>query len=249
MKNLPFKIARQFVFHLAKAFANLVYPPNCWHCKGYIKNDRAIFCEDCLTLLQLIDPDERCPRCFSFDYCPEKKFCLSCFKRPSLLAGMSAAFDYLGPAATLVKRLKYFDQPHLAEGVAAYLAAQFLRLNWPMPDFIIPVPITFTHWLERGYNQSQLLAKNLSKLLSCPFQESLIRKSGDFSQAGLSRSQRMRLNGSTFQLKKDLNFEDKCILLIDDVTTTGTTLEKCAEALIPANPSSIYGLTVCRAIK
>lgn len=162
---------------------------------------------------------------------------------------MAAAFDYVGPAATLVKRMKYSDKSYLAEGLAGYLAGQYLNLNWPLPDVIVPVPIAFTHWIQRGYNQSQLLAQHLARVLDCPVQEALKRKSGDYSQAGLTRKQRMELNGNRILLKKDQNLQDKCILLIDDVATTGSTLRKCAEVLMEDCPASIYGLTVCRSIK
>lgn len=240
---------RTFAQNLAKAFLNLAYPPLCLHCRGNLKENQSIFCDNCLALLELIDPKERCPHCFSIDYCQESRHCPACFHKKLLLTKLAAAFDYVGPAATLIKKMKYSNQPYLAEGAAAYLAAQFLELNWPMPDVIIPVPMAFTHWIDRGYNQSQLLAASLAKILGRPIQEALRRKSGDFSQAGLSRQQRLALDGKLIRLKKGQKLHDKTILLIDDVTTTGSTLNKCAEALIEDCPSAIYGLTVCRAIK
>ena len=73
---------------------------------------------------------------------------------PSQFHCIAAAFDYVGPAASLVKKLKYGNQPYLVKGMAGYLVAQFNELQWPFPDAIIPVPLSFSHWLERGYNQS-----------------------------------------------------------------------------------------------
>jgi competence protein ComFC len=182
------------------------------------------------------------------DYSPETRCCPRCREKP-FLGHFAAAFDYVGPAATLVKKLKYSNQPYLAQGIAAYLVAQFLELHWPMPDLIIPVPLTFTHWINRGYNQSQLLAEEVAKILNRPIQAAIIRESGDFSQAGLSRQQRLALTGESFRLRKHQNLSDKTLLLIDDVMTTGSTLNKCAEALVEQCPTAIYGLTVCRAIK
>lgn len=199
--------------------------------------------------MELIEPLERCPYCFSADFVPEKLICLNCIKSPPLLNGVATAFEYAGPAACLIRRLKYSDQSYLAKGLGAYLAAQFLHLNWPMPDFLIPVPIAFTHWIDRGYNQSELLAYSMADLLKCPVKNALKRKSGDYSQAGLSRKQRMQLDGALIYLKKDQQLQDKCLLLVDDVMTTGSTLRKCAEALMEDCPSSIYGMSVCRALK
>lgn len=232
---------------LGKAFVNLIYPPLCLACKEVLLSDAEILCPHCLVKLEMISPEERCPFCFSPEYNPELPSCNDCLKNRPVLHGIAAAFDYLGPAACLVKKLKYADQAYLAEGLGAYMSAQFLQLNWPMPDYIIPVPIAFTHWLDRGYNQSLLLANHVGKLLSCPVIEPLKRKSGDFSQAGLSRKQRMQLNGSCISLNEAHLLQDKSILLIDDVMTTGSTLRKCAEALCEGYPSHIYGLCVCRA--
>ena len=235
--------------HVIQGFLHLVYPPLCLHCKGSLRNHSPTFCDTCLSLLELIEPEERCPLCFSSDFCPKRRLCSMCSRKQIFLTSLAAAFEYVGPAATLIRKLKYSNQPYLSKGAGAYLAAQFLRLNWPMPDVIIPVPIAFTHKLERGYNQSLLLSESLGMILDRPFQEALKRKSGDYSQAGLSRKQRMQLSGESISLRRNQNLHDKCILLIDDVLTTGSTMQKCAEALLEDCPSTIYGLTVCKAQK
>lgn len=240
---------KQILNKATKSVLSLLYPPLCIHCKEGLYSDIHLLCANCLDLLELIDPSERCPYCFSSSYCIENKVCGDCRKRHPIFNGLAASFDYVGPAATLIRKLKYSDQVYLAKGCGAYLAAQFLRLDWPMPDVIVPVPIAFTHWLERGYNQSLLIAESLSTLLNCPVQDALWRKSGDYSQAGLSLAQRRKLEGNNIYLRKNQKLQDKTILLIDDVMTSGSTMRKCAEALLSDCPMNIYGLAVCRAIK
>lgn len=239
----------RFAKHCSKALLYLVFPPICLHCGDPIEEKSLIFCCDCLGRLEPIDPLERCPYCFSADFYLEKKVCPECFRCTPLLNRIAAAFDYIGPAADLVKEMKYGNRPYLAKGAAAYMAAQFYRLDWPTPDYIIPVPLPLTRWIQRGYNQSHLLAESLSKFLNRPLLNGLHRICGDFSQAGLSREQRMALSPSSFRFTKKVNLEDKCLLLVDDVMTTGSTLRCCAEILLEECPKSIYGLTVCRAIK
>jgi competence protein ComFC len=233
----------------SETLLNILFPPLCVHCNLLLDESSKIFCRDCLTLVNLIDPLERCPYCFSADYHPELRVCEECQKRAPVLDRVASAFDYIGPAATMLKLFKYGQQKYLAKGCSAYLAAQFSRLDWPMPDVIVPVPIAFNHWVQRGYNQCELLADNVGEILDRPVVHALRRKSGDYSQAGLSRSQRFQLIGNTFELKGGYSFHDKTILLIDDVLTTGTTLKKCAEILFEAYPSRVYALTLCRAIK
>lgn len=144
--------------------------------------------------------------------------------------------------------MKYANQPYLAKGVAGFIALQLDQLNWPLPDIIIPVPISLMRWMQRGYNQSDLLAKQLGKLVDRPVLNALKRTSGGFHQAGLNRQQRLQLNPHSFQLAKNVCIEDKCILLVDDVTTTGSTFRCCGEALLEGCPESIYGLAVCQTV-
>jgi predicted amidophosphoribosyltransferase len=80
-------------------------------------------------------------------------------------------------------------------------------------------------------------------------ESALIRKSGDYSQAGMDRKQRKTLTRDTLLLKKGHDLRDKRILLIDDVMTTGSTLQRCAEVLYEGCPAEVYALTFCRAIK
>jgi len=162
---------------------------------------------------------------------------------------MGAVFNYEGPAASLIKRLKYAHQPYLAKGMAAFLVAQFDRLGWPMPDALIPVPLSFSRWLERGYNQSALLAEEMGSLLQRPVWHALKRKSGDFSQAALSSEKRKELDGSRFKLNPAFAFEGKILLVVDDVMTTGTTLRCCAEILNRENPAALYAMTFCRTLR
>lgn len=230
------------------AFLDLLYPPMCLACNEGIEEHGLPLCKTCLSQLELIDPEERCPHCFTADYIPEKRLCPDCLKNPPILTGVASAFDYLGPAACLIRHLKYQDKPYLSEGCGAYLAAQFLQMNWPFPDRIIPVPMALTHWFGRGYNQSELLAQSLGKLLECPVDNALVRQSGDYSQAGLTRKQRWRLEGSRIQLRSGKELHDQNLLLVDDVMTTGCTLRKCAEALLGGHPAKIYALTFCRAM-
>ena len=126
------------------------------------------------------------------------------------------------------------------------MAVQFLSLDWPIPDFVIPMPMSRLRKIERGYNQSELLAESLAQLIHRPICKGLKRKSGDFSQAGLDHSQRLNLKNDSFFVKNGEQLYDKIVLLVDDVMTTGSSLNCCAEALIPAFPQEIYALTFCR---
>lgn len=228
-----------------KSLLDFIYPPICLHCCLPLDESHLPFCPACLSLLECINPLERCYRCFSLKH--RAKHCEN-WPMDSAIYKMAAVFDYIGPASSLIKKFKYNDQAYLAENLSAYLVAQWAQLQWPYPDIIIPVPLSFSHWMLRRYNQSYLLAHFFGKALERPVEEILIRYSGDYSQAGLTLEQRLQLTKKNFGLKKGVDLRDKIILLIDDVMTTGKTLHLCSEVILEGYPSQIYALTVCKAI-
>jgi len=229
------------------SFLSLLYPPLCLHCKEALYKNQNHLCRECFSLLDLIDPEERCPYCFSQDYLPAKRICSNCRRAGPLFDRMGAAFNYEGPAASLVRCMKYADQPYFAKGMAAFMVRQFVRLGWPLPDLIIPMPIALMHWLSRGYNQSALLAEEISHMLERPWSNILKRRSGDYSQAALSKLKRLELTHHSFEMQGNVDIADKTVLLIDDVMTTGTTLRCCAETLMQGCPAKLYALVFCRA--
>lgn len=196
--------------------------------------------------MEEINPEERCFYCFSSEAVGESTACFTCQQNPPVWHRAASALDYVGPAVTLVTAMKYGNQPYIAKGAAALMASQLSKLDWPFPDLIVPVPIPFTRWIQRGYNQSGHLAKYLGMMVERPVCQALKRRSGDFSQAGLSSKQRKELKSDSFTLVKKNALEDKIVLLIDDVMTTGSTLKCCAEVLLEGVPKNIYVLTVCR---
>jgi len=232
-----------------QSFLDLIYPPLCLHCNAALGVHYAIFCEHCTQLLHPIAPNERCPYCFSADLNVEsEKCCQNCRQKTPSTDRMAAVFDYEGPAASFVKHFKYGGQSYLAKGAGAYLVMQFLELNWPMPDCVIPMPMAPLRLFERGYNQSVLLAEEVALLLNRPMHNILQRCGGDFSQAGLNHQQRLELRSEAFSVKAKVSLYDQTVLLIDDVMTTGSSLRCCAEVLQELCPQHIYALTLCRAL-
>lgn len=228
---------------------DFLYPPFCLHCDSPLEYQTKLLCTECLPSMELINAEERCCCCFSPEISGEKKKCLSCLQDSPVWERAAAALDYHGPAVTIVRAMKYGNQPYLAKGAAAWMASQLHDLNWPFPDVIVPVPIPITRWIQRGYNQSLCLAKSLGEIIDRPVCSALKRRCGDYSQAGLSSKERKKLSSASFSLVKRVDLEDKTILLVDDVMTTGTTLKCCAEVLLEGFPKKIYTLTVCRAIQ
>jgi ComF family protein len=227
---------------------NFIYPALCLHCEAENRNEQSnVLCASCASLLSLLELEGRCRYCFTDHNLFYPTLCEHCTARESSLSYAASAIDYLGPGVTLTKALKYRNSPHLAQGAAGLMVAQFTRLQWPFPDLIVPVPIPWLRRLERGYNQSELLAIEMAKMLGCEWRDCLKRHSGEYSQAALSKEQRRQLTAESFLLRKKQNLQGLTLLLVDDVLTTGTTLQRCAEVLQEALPKKIYALTLCKA--
>ncbi len=231
---------------LIRPLSDLIFPPLCLHCNCVRKEGEKLFCVTCSHSMEMIDPTKRCKYCFSNDL-NAGMICKNCKGYAVVFQRVGSVFDYSGPAATLIKKLKYGSKPYLAEGAAAFMTAQFMKLGWPLPDLVTSTPMAWLKELNRGYNQSKLIAKCFAEFINVPYKDILERNSSGYSQAGLNNVQRRSMKTNPYNLKKSVDISDQRILLIDDVLTTGTTLRKCALVLEGGCPMTIYALTFCRA--
>ena len=145
-----------------------------------------------------------------------------------------------------IHQLKYSDQSRLADPLAAYLI-RWWEMN-PLPtELVIPVPLHPRREKERGYNQAELLSRRLSAAIGIPHEtKSLSRTRYTRPQVGLGAIERQENVAGAFRCI-DGEIAGRSILLIDDVTTTGATLEAAALALKRAGVREVWGLTVARA--
>ena len=113
-------------------------------------------------------------------------------------------------------------------------------------DNIVPVPLGKKRLKERGYNQAALIAKPLSRLAAIPYEPSMVKRIKETkSQVGMSINER-RMNMEDAFLSQSINSHGMNFLIIDDVFTSGSTMDSCARALKDAGADLIYGLTVAR---
>jgi competence protein ComFC len=156
-----------------------------------------------------------------------------------------AFFD--GVVRNAIHQLKYSRNVGLGEILSRSLLGLILDLDWPI-DVITPVPLGLARLAERGYNQSSLLARPLSLALNIPYRPQILHRERETrTQVGLTASER-RLNVAGAFVACSSLATGRGVLVIDDVTTSGSTLEACAEALFSAGAKKVYGLTLARAV-
>ncbi len=155
---------------------------------------------------------------------------------------------YEDPLSTAIHKLKYQRDIGIAESLAIYLVKLYNSIDCEA-DMIIPVPLNKMRYQERGYNQALLLAMPFSYTIGRPMKtHALKRIQNTRSQVGLSRIERSANVQDAFSADEK-TVKGKVIFLIDDVSTTGSTMDACAKALKKEGAKYIVGLTLARAFK
>ncbi|MCL0058558.1 ComF family protein [Dehalococcoidia bacterium] len=217
---------------------DLIFPRRCIGCGA----EGEFLCRSCLNLLPRLTPPycECCAVPFSGG-----RLCPNCLNSPPAINGVRSLFLHRGMARDAVHHLKYRNLKALARPLAK-LMAEYLEPN-PLPvDLILAVPLHSKRVRQRGYNQSDLLAQELSRLIDLPTASgSLVRLRNTPSQVSLGAEARRSNVQGAFRCKNQV-FQSKGVLLVDDVCTTGATLNACAVALKEAGAASVWGLTFSR---
>jgi ComF family protein len=196
------------------------------------------------------------PRCASCDL-PVRvlaAFCPTCARTIHRvpLSGRDdamAAFAYGGAVAQAIARFKYEERPDLARPLADLLWRAIEPVKASLAGaIVVPVPLHPVRLAERGYNQSSLLASRLSRHLESPFLPlALARTRNHPRQATLDRQARQANVRGAFSVRRPERIQGRPVLLVDDVRTTGATLDACAESLIEAGAASVRSAVLARA--
>jgi ComF family protein len=188
-----------------------------------------------------------CPRCgrpqASGIVCPD------CWQRPTKIDGVRSPFRFDGAVRKSIHELKYRNLKAISPCLGELLA-DYLNEN-PLPgEVLISVPLHPRRLRERGYNQSALLAKELGKSIDLPVIEAcLVRVKQAQPQVRAVDVEERRRNVADAFVCRDDKATGKQIILVDDVCTSGATLESCAAALKDRGATSVWGLTLARDIR
>jgi ComF family protein len=228
---------------LGRAALDLLFPPRCALCGRH----GAALCDDCAGALPRAD-QPRCPRCWS----PQRPGwgCRRCDESASgglALEGLRSPYVFQEGARELVHALKYNYYSTLASPMGE-LMARYLLGTPPLADVLVPVPLHPRRQRARGYNQSLLLAREVSRRLDLPLAAgALMRRRDTAPQAKAAEADARRRNvAGAFDCRTGAA-AGRRVLLVDDVTTTGATLDACARVLLAqGGASSVWALTFAR---
>lgn len=223
-------------FHTALA---MCLPNSCLLCGS---DSPAVLCQDCAEDLPALPPG-RCPRCAQPTF--RSEHCGACLARPFHFCRSTALYRYDFPLDRLVHGLKYGGQLPLASWFGLQLADALAGSPF---DRIIPMPLHAARLAHRGFNQSAEIAKPVGCGLGVPVDLRSCRRTRPTAlQAGLPLAERAGNVRGAFECVADLTGQH--ILLIDDVMTSGATLDECARVLKLHGAAEVHAAVIARALR
>lgn len=229
------------VVRLGEMALDLVFPQRCTGCG----KTGSYICASCYRTLSFIMPPV-CPLCGR----PRSGglLCPDCIRWQANINGIRSPFRFEGVIQQAIYSLKYRNLRAIAPLLASMLHG-YLTRN-PLPgDVLVPVPLHKARLRERGYNQSALVAKELGKLTGLPVDDNCLVKFRKSSpQAKTASVEERKANVAHAFACRSNRLLDKKVILVDDVSTSGATLDSCAGVLKEAGAKSVWGLTLAREI-
>lgn len=224
------------------AFRDILFPEDitCDICGNELRGDlRYRLCADCASKMPFIRGNY-CV-CCGAPISGEGEYCLRCQRSRGSFDINRSPLEYDGPAKDLIYALKFGKKKYIARTLAAMMADTFIEHGMEA-DIVVCVPMTDKELKKRGFNQSELLAKDVANRLNMPFLPALVKLKETSQQKQLSGEERANnLQGAFECVFRQV--KNRRILLIDDVFTTGATANECAKTLINAGARSTSVLT------
>jgi len=238
---------KRIIESIKDGIAEAIFPSNiyCICCGSLIDSSRQYaLCDVCVKKFHWITGRtcEKCGKALPDTY--RGKICYDCMRLDHVYEKGFSCLTY-----GLHEREVLLDHKYNGKG---YLAAKFGDILYDRiscedirPDVIIPVPISAGRLKKRGYNQSALMARQLSKRWGVPIDESILvrRKETTLLRSLNPADRRLALSGA-FAVKAEYRLAGKCVLLIDDIYTTGATADTCSSVLMDAGADKVYVLTL-----
>lgn len=231
-----------------RVWLDLLYPRSCQHC-GAPADGMHFFCWECLSDFHYVQPPfcsvcgDPVPGHIDHEY-----RCVFCSRQTPHFDGARSAIRYEGAAGLAIRAVKYQSATWLIPDLCGFLDA-CLRTHYDLLPFdaVCYVPMHVLKKRERGFNQAELLASALSRRGRIPLSKGMLKRLRDTgSQTRLTAAQRVSNVAGVFKATRPDEVKGRRLLLIDDVMTTGATVNECARVLKKARAASVHVLTVAR---
>ena len=236
---------------LIETFFQFFLPSRCHCCERFLEGGRKGICADCLAGIRWIEPPfcSVCGTPFSSREV-ENHPCGTCITNEKYFTMARALGYYEGPLQEAIHRWKYQGTTSLTPLFGEWMAEALQRYWQPgPPDLLVPVPLHTKRLRERGFNQALLLAREISQHTGIPYHKRILRKKKPtLPQVNLRGSEREKGVRGAFQRIEKEGLDGKSILLVDDVYTTGATVNECSKVLLAGGAKRVDVLTLAHAM-
>lgn len=232
----------------ARAFLSLIYPPSCEACGIGVEHPHYL-CDRCAAEAVRIEAPF-CQVCSEpFRGAITGQFtCANCVGREFHFTHAVARYRFDGVVRDFIHRFKYSREFHLRHPLASWAADALEddRIREQPVDALAPVPLFVARERFREFNQAAILARLIGKRAGIPVSECLIRTRNTTSQVRHDRKRRMENLRNAFKMRHSTDVRGRHVVLVDDVLTTGSTLDECARVLLSGGAASVRAITVAR---
>lgn len=229
---------------LTETILNILYPPTCPICGGILKVNNNQVCRECKVKIKYIK-EPVCKKCGKILLFEEREYCYDCSRREHVFTKGLSLWIYDDNIKKSIYRFKYNNKREYAKIYANEIILHHGEQikDWKA-DAIIPIPLHRTKMKSRGFNQAEVLAKELSRQLNIPCLNScVVRIKKTLPQKALNDKQRINNLKNAFKIKQN-DVKLRNIILIDDIYTTGITMDSVAKVLKQACVEEIFFITV-----
>jgi len=234
----------------AKLFELAVFPSTCKICRTLLEAPaEKVLCQDCLDKIVPVRAPF-CPACGRFfDGAGEPHYCSACLNEAPPFSAHRSSAKYRGHLKDALLLFKYRRYRVLGTHLAGFLVEALKREEslWAGVDVIVPVPLHRRRRRERGFNQAEVLAREIGRLKGIPVESRALIKMRNVAQTSLERNERASNVRDAYRCGKAERLQAKTVLLVDDVFTTGSTLRECAGVLKHAGVKDVRAVTVAQA--
>ena len=220
-----------------KNLISLIYPPLCTGCAEALLGNESFLCSECLSKL---------PKTRYLSYADNSAYDRLLGRFPVQKVSSYLYYNKHGLGQKIVAEIKYRGNTALGEWIGSYMAEELLPSGFfDGIECILPVPLHKKKIRIRGFNQSEIIARGISRITAIPLdKQHLYRVKANATQTRKNLFERWKNTQDIFDVRAPEAFENRHLLLFDDVLTTGSTLEACARALMQCKNTRISVLTL-----
>lgn len=240
-----YDLRRYSLKQFLELFLNALYPRRCPVCDGIVMPKGHFVCQECHKKLSYVR-QPICKKCGKELISDRMEYCPDCLRHQRSFDYGLALLNYNEAARHSMAKIKYNNKRQYLEFYGAAISRRFEKQILRMrADALIPVPVHPSRRRKRGFNQAELLAREIGRRLDIPVcRDLLVRTRKTLPQKELNPAERLKNLEQAFQVRKAAG-NIRSVILVDDIYTTGSTAEACTRALRQAGVEHVYVLSIC----